>query len=561
MKNKHESIKKIVTQYINKEENGGFWLPNIQRHFVWEENQIEKLFDSLMRKYPIGTLLIWKTKNKIPTRRFIDHFESDLRLKTELGNANVKLLVLDGQQRLQSLFLGIKGTYNGKELFLNMISGDKKHPEEISYEFRFFDANKAELPFVKFSELVLADTDSYDLEQKILNEFDDKSKNLSDDERKRIKKNIARMNEVFKETELILYQELDSIDSPNLYTDDDVVEVFIRANSGGTVLSKSDLLFSLLTAAWPDTEKKMDDLLNGINLNTYKFNRDFILKTCLCLLNKGARYDVEKFRTGSTREEIEISWQNICDAISDVRDFLYNKTYIRSDKSLPSYMLLIPLIYFRYYYPEKWENKQGSKIVDYLLTTLIAGSFSGTPDNLIDHCINDINDKKDFLVEDIFRIISEDKRNLAVTPDHILNECYGGNGLHLLFSIWYKEFNYNPTFDGNEPQVDHIFPQSRLKEIKVINPETGRKEMKYTWEVRDQIANLALLTSKENGFEGKRDILPEVWFKDKPQSYLEMHLIPQNPELWKLENFEKFIEERKKLILQKFNNLLLKEKL
>ena len=64
MKNQAETIRKITRYLNNEEEQGGFWLPNIQRPFVWKKEQIESLFDSIMREYPIGTLLIWKTKQQ-----------------------------------------------------------------------------------------------------------------------------------------------------------------------------------------------------------------------------------------------------------------------------------------------------------------------------------------------------------------------------------------------------------------------------------------------------------------------------------------------------------------
>ncbi len=111
MKNQTTTIRRIVRQL-----NQDFWLPNIQRNFVWKEVQIERLFDSLMRDYPIGTLLVWKTKSPIKHRKFIDIYKNDTNFTDFYvpENDNCKLLVLDGQQRLQSLFIGLCGSYNGK---------------------------------------------------------------------------------------------------------------------------------------------------------------------------------------------------------------------------------------------------------------------------------------------------------------------------------------------------------------------------------------------------------------------------------------------------------------
>src|SRR3954471_20844751 len=88
-------------------------------------------------------------------------------------------------------------------------------------------------------------------------------------------------------------------------------------------------------------------------------NRDFVLKTCLTLLNKGARYEVEKFRDGKTRQQIEENWEKITAAILDVQDFLFGKTFLACDKALPSFLVLIPVIFFRYPPPQKWKGVKG----------------------------------------------------------------------------------------------------------------------------------------------------------------------------------------------------------
>src|SRR5258708_34479922 len=113
MKTPKHSLRKIVNFLNNPDEDGGFWLPNIQRPFVWSEEQVCRLFDSILREYPISTLLIWKTKSKIRRRKFIDNFKpvhlhrlSDFKMP-EIDKT--KSLVLDGPHRLQDHFIGLKG--------------------------------------------------------------------------------------------------------------------------------------------------------------------------------------------------------------------------------------------------------------------------------------------------------------------------------------------------------------------------------------------------------------------------------------------------------------------
>ncbi|NJN36604.1 MAG: DUF262 domain-containing protein, partial [Nitrospiraceae bacterium] len=126
MKNQKQTIRKIVGFLNNTDEDGGFWLPNIQRPFVWSEDQICRLFDSILREYPISTLLVWKTNSKIRRRRFIDNWKDSLRLSDfyVIESEKKKSLVLDGQQRLQSLYIGLCGSYSGKELHFDVLSGE-----------------------------------------------------------------------------------------------------------------------------------------------------------------------------------------------------------------------------------------------------------------------------------------------------------------------------------------------------------------------------------------------------------------------------------------------------
>jgi Uncharacterized conserved protein len=553
MANQTETIRKFVGFLNNVDEQGGFWLPNIQRPFVWKEEQIERLYDSILREYPIGTLLVWKTKSRIKRRKFIDNYHPNLRLTDfyvpEDGNA--KMMVLDGQQRLQSLFIGLKGSYDKKELYIDILSGDLKAPEDMKYHFQFKEPSSAAFPWIKFKTIVFTDKRPREIQQEII----EGAGELTDEQKYRIEDNVSLIREVFCTQDNILYQLVDSIDRPNSYSEEDIVEIFIRANAGGTQLGKSDLLFSLLIASWEDADEKITELLEEINRTGYKFSRDFVLKTCLVLLNKGARYGVEKFRDGDIREQIMNDWDNIADAIKGVKDFVYGNTFLKTDKVIPSYLSLVPLIYFRYYFPNDWRRFE-LDYQKYLIRTSLTGVFGGNPDQLLDKIIANIRESKTFNLSEIFGVVREDGRSLEVSRDTILGLSYWNKEIHLLFNLWYG-FNYQPALSDNHPQIDHIFPQSVLAKIKLPNPETGKLNvMKYKWQDRDQIGNLMLLTAAENGGGGKTDILPEQWFADKSDEYLEKHLIPKDKNLWKLENFEAFIEARNRMILEKFDYLI-----
>ncbi|MEI7639079.1 MAG: DUF262 domain-containing HNH endonuclease family protein [Syntrophus sp. (in: bacteria)] len=556
MKTQKLSLRKIVSFLNNPDEDGGFWLPNIQRPFVWSEEQICRLFDSILRQYPISTLLIWKTKLGVHRRKFIDNFREEHR--HHLSNFKVpdddkkKCLVLDGQQRLQSLFIGLRGSYDGKELFLNILSGECAAPDDVKFKFKFIDPQYAAYPYIRFKDIVFSDDRPRLIADGIAMQV---NQSLSTTEVDKVKDHVDLIRETFFNESGIGYQELDSIDQPMLYKEDDVVEIFIRANSGGTRLGKSDLLFSLLTSSWDAADDKMEILLDELNKLGFDFTRDFILKTCLTLLGQGARYEVDKFRKAGVREDIESKWDDIIAATKDVADFVQGSTFIRCDKALPSYLVLIPLVYLRYHFPAAWRSKQNVEL--YLLRSLLAGAFGGTPDQLIDDIVSKMKENKTFDLNEIFGVIRSAGRSLDLTEDRFWAIGYGSQNIHLLFNLWYRGFNYTPAFVGNLPQVDHVFPQSVLKKVKAPNPNTGMMNiMKYREADRNQLANCMLLTAAENGAGGKSDTPPDEWFKDKTPDYLNRHLIPTDPALWKLDRFEDFITERRKLIKSKFDYLM-----
>lgn len=553
MKNQKQTIRKIVGFLNNADEDGGFWLPNIQRPFVWGEEQICRLFDSILREYPISTLLVWKTTSGIRRRKFIDNWSSSLKLSTFYVPEDFKrkCLVLDGQQRLQSLYIGLCGSFSGRELHFDALSGTAALPDDIKYRFEFRTTATTAFPWVKFKDLVFTSRKKRELIQ----DMEAKAgRSFTNDEKDKIEGNLDLVDRTFKMDESITYQELDSIDNPDLYTEDDVVEVFIRANSGGTKLEKSDLLFSLLNATWDVADNRMEELLDDLNRHGFEFDRDFVLKTCLVLLNQGAQYEVSKFRKPGVREEIESKWDELSASIKDVADFVRSKTYIQCDKALPSYLALIPLIYIRHHYPAAWS---AAKNVDtFLVRTLLAGAFGGQSDRIIDALVKRFKEIERFDAEEGYTVIRSQNRSLEITKDRFFEMGYGTKTIHLILNLWYPAFSHTPAYDNNLPQVDHVFPQSRLKAVKVTSPETGRPVMKYRDDARNQLANCMLLTRAENGAGGKSDTTPTDWFEDKDDDYLNLHLVPKNKSLWAMERFEDFLAERKKLIEDKFSWLI-----
>lgn len=548
-----KTIKSIVSDINNEEsDGGGLWLPNIQRLFVWNSDQITKLFDSILRQYPLPSMLFWKTKEAVRYRKFIEQYHENFDLKGlyQPEPKKIKRLVLDGQQRLQSLYIGLKGSLDEKVLCLDLLSGELVEPEDVKYNFKFIKSDQIVWPWMSLRSMVYTNNFPDEIMSALI-----KKQNLvlSDEDRHKAVRNISLAKREIDQTEVIVYHQIDGTDEQKAHTFADVVEIFIRANSGGTTLNKSDLMFTLLTSEWEEADVEMEDFLTEINDNgRFNFNRDFVLKTAMSVLDQGAKYDVDKLRKPEVRKAIIDNWVGISESIKFVKDQVVEKTFIRSGKALLSYNALIPLVYFHYHYKSSWVKITPIKI--YLLRSLLAGAFSGQPDSLIDKINASIKQHKSFDRKAIFKIVESAGKSTKITRDALLNWWgYGSGQIHLIFNLWY-ESNYRPAYKGHLPQVDHIFPQSVLKKIKDTNGERFYKG----WEI-DQLANCMLLSADQNGAADKSDTLPEVWLNDKSDEFLELHCIPKNKKLWKLDNYPAFIEARGELISSKFADLLIDE--
>jgi uncharacterized protein with ParB-like and HNH nuclease domain len=134
-----------IIEAVRDIDEGRYRLPSIQRSFVWEADQVYKLLDSLMRDYPIGAFLLWRpgTELQVRTRRFVkDHVPGQRHISGDEGIEHGTYLVLDGQQRLQSLYLAFKGSYGGKRLYFK---ADSSPVQDSDTRFHFQFLSKDEI--------------------------------------------------------------------------------------------------------------------------------------------------------------------------------------------------------------------------------------------------------------------------------------------------------------------------------------------------------------------------------------------------------------------------------
>src|SRR5713226_748888 len=130
-----------IVNLLNQIKHEEVVLPAIQRDFVWPEEKVLRLLDSIMRSYPIGIALLWETYLDLRYRKFSEAFRAgQIHDFKENKRKNKRKLVLDGQQRLQSLYIALYGSYEGKSLYFDVLSGrDSEDVSEEKYDFEFLD--------------------------------------------------------------------------------------------------------------------------------------------------------------------------------------------------------------------------------------------------------------------------------------------------------------------------------------------------------------------------------------------------------------------------------------
>ena len=314
-----------IKEAVENIEKNEYLLPAIQREFVWSSEQIEWLFDSIMRGYPISSFLFWKvegnTKNEHKFYKFLNSYREKFNTHNEeistdgLSNFDA---VLDGQQRLTSLYIALKGSYAYKlprkrwenteenmptrHLYLNITKRLEDTEDGREYEFKFLkkqDTNEQEL--YKDNE-----NNIWFKVGKILNYENEEifDESLEKFENKYSKQCLRRLRRVIMEKGIINYY----LEEEQNY--DKALNIFIRINSGGEPLNFSDLLMSVAVSHWTQAREEINNLVDNIRDKGFSIQKDFILKVFLYLYNKDIRFKVKNFNQNSV-DILKKEWKSI----------------------------------------------------------------------------------------------------------------------------------------------------------------------------------------------------------------------------------------------------------
>jgi len=562
-----------IKQLLNKVASQEYILPAIQREFVWWPEQICRLFDSLMQGYPFGTFLFWRIA---PEKRQEYQFYDFVRDYHERDNYHCALLkalperdlvaVLDGQQRMTALNIGLRGSYAWKlpgkwwssndafptrHLYLDLL-GEPDVETGSEYRFEFLTETATELTvegqlWLRVSRVLLESEDD------LIDSLDELD--LSGEQRRQAKKVLRHLYRTVHHKELISYYEEAEQDLGR------VLNIFIRMNSGGTPLSYSDLLLSIAVAQWSklDARQEIHQLVDQMNKegDQFNFSKDLVLKAGLMLSDIGSvGFKVENFNKANMAL-LEENWSRIREALLlSVRllaSFGFNSQNLRADSAL------LPIAYYLFArqpgegYLSRVEYAQDRENVrTWLIRSLLkaSGIWGSGLDTLLTALREQIRThaQTGFPVSQIESVMSARGKTLSFTEeelDELVELPYGDKRTFALLSLIFPGFDLSRHF-----HVDHIYPQARFTKPQLRKAGIPEELVAEVADKANRLANLQLLEGSINN--QKRQKMPHDWYAQfKPdalarQQYLAGLEITDLPDA--LAEFSAFYEQRRKAL-------------
>ena len=592
------TIEKGINQIVERR----YLLPAIQRKFTWSSSQICVLFDSIMRGYPINTFMSWEIKKDSEVRndfRFYQFLEQYCECFGEnnpdfdLKGRDEFFAIIDGQQRLTSLYIGLKGTYAYKlprkwwpntkddtilpprKLYLNLAAplDAESNEEMMEYEFKFltdaeFSENRGKFWFQVGKILDFRTVNTNDEVLYVVKDFLEEQGQKNNEYAQRA---LNRLYFAIRLDKIIhFYNETDqSIDY--------VLDIFIRTNHGGTPLAFSDLLMSIAIANWRerDARQQIDDLVDQVRFSSdmeFSIDRDFVLKTALMLSGGDVRFKVKNFTEEQVRK-IEQEWDDIKACILAV--FRLIRFSGLNDKSLRAKNAAIPIAYYLFHKcrdkanrklglfteinnPAK-HDKERKQIQQWLHMSLLKGLFSGQGDTVLTNLRRIIKDslanQSTFPLNKIIENYRGTNKDLTFDNDFIdrlLKTQKGESSCFSILALLLPDLDYTQALE-----IDHLHPQSAFSEEKLDSmaffDNSDSRSFFENPENWNGIANLHLLNSSLN--KSKKDMPLAEWLAKQNGIKAEDLLIPTGTPL-AFDAFEEFIKARSSFLRKKLHSLV-----
>jgi len=516
-----------IRELIEEINRGEVLLPEIQRAYVWKGPQAVKLIDSLYREYPSGQILLWDTI-KLPVTKGIQGVE----IQPGLSGGHPKI-VLDGQQRLTSLYNALKEDGNelnvyfhlGNEQFQLYLSRLKADPLWISVR-DVFNNKKPDLRLLR------------EIEEKLGAKISEEQQDTYLD---RIQK-VERIGDYKYPIEIFKTDDYDQ-----------VTELFVRINSGGTRLRAAELVLAQLALRLPGAlVETFEDAIDEYDQLDFELDARFLIRALIVSGTGQSRFKYLAEFWKKDPKEISAVWRNAKKGVDAAVNFVRQNAGFESSDWLPSLNALIPLAaYFEHHSRIAGDVERG--LLQWFYVASLRARYSASAETAMDEDLKAI--KNENAISELMRNALGADAKIEVLADEFDNAGPKNPLFAMTYAVakkrnakdWFKGMALSRDVVGEDHQIEihHIFPKALLKQAGM-----KRKDI-------DEIANLAFLMARPNKQISKREpveYLAEI--ADKHPDRLTAQCIPMSRELWRLDRFQDFLAERRRLLAKAVTDLL-----
>lgn len=585
--------------------NDSVFLPAIQREFVWDKKQIERLFDSITRGYPIGSLLFWNIRGDLVDKqvkyKFItDYIDGEIHPTSLHGRHHNEQLnedfcdipskvtmVLDGQQRLTALNVGLNGSltdrrsgthrdleknWRRKKLYLNLLhdpesSDSKTVSQKFDYSFKQPNPPQTSNNYWYPVENILDAEDKYGEKERILEKIcEDVGMEKDDIPTQTVGRNIEKLYSAIHEENYITYYKVDNS------SEDEVLDIFVRANQGGTELSKPDMVLSIATSNWTNAQPeisardKIRDYISELNekdvRGSKRFDVRFVLTCLLAADDSSLSFSYKNFNNSTKMERLKQIWmedkfkKSVNKTLELIDSFGLSLSNIGSPNSI------IPIFYYLYNNPNApidWTTKTGKenrkKILYWLCSTIISGVYESKVPQILTYMNKAIKNSEceTFPVRELSQSIRSFNVNMRMEKEMLIDNINGMNNRNQRYKLYLSLLYYPITANTiKQSEVDHIFPSAMLDEEKLVEKYgIDMSKAKKIAENSDRIGNLQIINGSTN--RAKSNIPVDKWLSETSEEYKEEHFIPKDVDI-SVDNYLQFINKREEIIVKHISN-------
>ena len=531
-----------ISTILEKIDENQLFVPAFQREYVWKRDDAKSLIDCLIKEYPTGTMLTWET-DKPPELKGPHKYNEK--------QGAVKLL-LDGQQRVTTLYMLINGEippyYTVPEI-INDTRGLYVNVDTLELSYYMKTRMEKNPSWQNITDVFKNKVGAFELQA----QFAETGKNMTMSELKKLNDNINAITRIKD-------REFPEQTIPVKASIREAIDIFYKVNASGVALTEAELALAQISGYWPQARDLFKTKLAALKNDGFDFSLDFIVYVFLgCLYHLGS--DMRKLHDASNNEKIRAAWERLDKQVLDyVANIMRAHAFVDHTDEINSPYALVPIIV--YCFDKKGVNLTDAeirKMVKWFYYSQVRTRYVSQLPQKLDRDLRTVA-VSPHPFDALLQVIKDESQGLEIFPA----EFVGRAVQHPLFSMmrWYLKsrgavcFSTGMSLRKNmgskyELERDHIFPYSKLKEVGY--GEANR--VKYA--LAQELTNRSILTQAAN--RTKSDINAVDYLTDVKKKFpkaLDLQCIPADPELWKIENYEKFLEARRKLLAKNINGFL-----